>query len=310
MKLSVFILGFLLSVFVTGLLADPVKNGFDLTNSVIPSHKILSGGPERDGIPAIDNPNFLVSEDIGFLQPDDRVLGLTYQGISKAYPIKILNYHEIVNDQYGDEPVVVTFCPLCGSGIAYVAKIAGQKHRFGVSGLLYNSDVLLYDRETESLWSQLMNQAISGPMQGKRLKPIALSHTTWQDWKKRFSGTLVLSHETGFNRDYSRNPYDNYKLNRKVWFPVEKQSNQYHPKEMVLGLELNGQFKAYPFSELSKGTDKIKDQLAGKDVSIEYDKQYQTARAIDVNGEEIPSVLTFWFAWYAFHPESLIYQVQ
>ena len=155
-----------------------------------------------------------------------------------------------------------------------------------------------------------MNQAISGPLQGKRLKPIALSHTTWQDWKNRFPETLVLSLETGFYRDYSRNPYEKYKLDRKIWFPVEKQSNQYHPKEMVLGLELNGQFKAYPFSEISKGTDKINDQLAGKKFSIYYDKQFQTARAIDVSGEEIPSVITFWFAWYAFHPESLIYQVQ
>ncbi len=111
--------------------------------------------------PLLITQKFLKSDKSIILRPDDRILGMTYQGISKAYPIKILNHHEIVNDQFAGEPVVITFCPLCGSGIAYSAKIAGISLHFGVSGLLYNSDVLLFDRETESLWSQLMNQAIS-----------------------------------------------------------------------------------------------------------------------------------------------------
>lgn len=312
MKLSIFIFVFFLSAFMTDLWAKPVKNGFDLSDASIPSDKIFDGGPVRDGIPAIDHPKFLKVEDVVFLRPDDRILGMAYQGISKAYPIKILNYHEIVNDQFVAEPVVITFCPLCGSGIAYSAKVGGQRHRFGVSGLLYNSDVLLYDRETESLWSQLMSQAISGPLKGKMLEPLAIHHTTWQDWKKRFPDTLVLSRETGFIRDYSRNLYENYKLDRRIWFPVENQSNQYHPKEMILGLEINGQFKAYPFSEISKVKAKTKtnDQLAGRDFSIHYDQQYQTAQVFDIKGKEIPSVITFWFAWYAFHPETLIYQAQ
>lgn len=310
MQSLVIILSFLFSVLITDLSANAEKNGFDLSNSLISSENIYHGRPDKDGIPAIDHPKFLKAPDRIFLHPDDRILGMTYQGISKAYPIKILNHHEIVNDQFADKPVVITFCPLCGSGIAYSAKLAGKTLHFGVSGLLYNSDVLLFDRETESLWSQLMNQAISGAMRGKRLSPLALSHTTWENWYKRFPNTLVLSEETGYYRDYSQNPYKGYRLDRKIWFPVKQQSGRYHPKEMVMGIEINVQFKAYAFSELAKAKSEINDQLAGKHYSIHYDPRHQTASVTDNNGNEIPTVMTFWFAWYGFHPKTLIYQVQ
>ncbi len=310
MQLLTIILSFLLSVLFTGLSANPEKNGFDLSNSLIRIDKIVSGGPDKDGIPAIDHPKFLKIPERIILQPDDRVLGMTYQGISKAYPIKILNHHEIVNDQFADEPVVITFCPLCGSGIAYSAKLSGKTLHFGVSGLLYNSDVLLFDRETESLWSQLMNQAISGSMRGKQLSPLAITHTTWEDWYNRFPDTWVLSDDTGYYRDYTKDPYKGYHLDRNIWFPVEQQSGRYHPKEMVMGIEINGQFKAYAFSELAKAKSEINDQLAGKHYSIHYDPWHQTASITDNNGDEIPTVMTFWFAWYAFHPKTLIYQVQ
>lgn len=130
------------------------KNGFDLGNSSILVEDIKSGGPPKDGIPAIDHPKFL-SASKASLSNNDRILGVHENGIAKAYPIAIMNYHEIVNDLFGNKAVVVTYCPLCGSGIAFNAKINDQTLSFGVSGLLYNSDVLLYDRETESLWSQL-----------------------------------------------------------------------------------------------------------------------------------------------------------
>ncbi len=142
----------------------------------------------------------------------------------------------------------------------------------------------------------------------KRLLPLATTHTTWQDWSKRFPDTLVLSEETGYYRDYSQNPYKGYRLDRTIWFPVEQQSKRYHPKEMVMGIEINEQFKAYPFSELAKKKVATTDQLAGNNYSIYYDPLHQTASVTDNNGKEIPTVLTFWFAWYAFHPKTLIYQ--
>ncbi|NIR48043.1 DUF3179 domain-containing protein, partial [candidate division KSB1 bacterium] len=145
------------------------KNGFDLSGSLIPPDEILAGGPPRDGIPAIDNPKFVSPSEADFLQPEDRVLGIDRNGVAKAYPIKIVNWHEIINDRFGDEAVVVTYCPLCGSGVAFSAEINAKATTFGVSGLLYNNDVLLYDRRTKSLWSQLMGKAVTGPLKAEEL---------------------------------------------------------------------------------------------------------------------------------------------
>ena len=219
---------------VTQLAAQALKNGFDLGNSLVPADKILTAGPGRNGIPAINRPHFINSKNAVSMQNSDRVLGISYQGIVKAYPVRILNWHEIVNDSFNGRPVTVTFCPLCNSGIAYSALIKDKEYHFGVSGLLYNSDVLLYDIETESLWSQLMNQAIAGPLRGTKLKTIPLTHTSWEDWQERHPDTLVLTEQTGFKRDYSLNPYKNYRLDREIWFPVENSSNHYHPKTLVL----------------------------------------------------------------------------
>ncbi len=286
------------------------NNGFDLSNSSIDKKLILSGGPAKDGIPAIDDPKFILAKNADFLLPSDRVLGLDYRGIIKAYPIKILNFHEIVNDDFNDQPVAITFCPLCGSGIAYLREINGKKVTFGVSGLLYNSDVLLYDRETESLWSQIISTAISGPLRGQHLKMLTLTHTTWQDWQKRHPRTLVLSINTGFSRDYSNNPYDGYELDRALWFPVVAQDNSRDPKSLIIGIEINGRFKGYPFTELEKLDAALLDKVAGKKIIINYSKIHQSASITDENGKLLPTITTFWFAWHAFHPTALIFSIE
>jgi len=219
-------------------------NGFDLKDALVSPDEILTGGPGRDGIPAIDAPKFVAAR-AATLAPADRVLGLARNGVVKAYPVKILNWHEIVNDRFGDEAIAVTYCPLCGTGIAYLAQARGQVTTFGVSGLLYNSDLLLYDRATQSLWSQITAEAIAGPLKGAKLAPVALTHTTWADWKKRHPDTLVLSEETGFNRDYSRDPYAGYSTSARIMFPTANTSDRFPPKEPVLGVELNGARKAY-----------------------------------------------------------------
>lgn len=283
-------------------------NGFDLSNALIPVEEIYSGRPAKDGIPAIDRPNFIHAKDAKFLQPTDRILGINIHNTAKAYPIKILNWHEIVNDRISNQPIVITYCPLCGSGIAYSGLINDKQYDFGVSGLLYNSDVLLYDRQTESLWSQLKNQAISGPMKGKRLEPLVLGHTTWQDWKTRHPDTQVLNTKTGYQRDYDSNPYAGYKNNRQIYFPVKQTDDRFHPKEQILGIELNGQFKAYPFSELTKTKGEVTDTVGGKTITVKFNKQHQSGTIFDTQtGKEIPSQITFWFAWYAFHPDTDIF---
>jgi hypothetical protein len=247
------------------------------------------------------------ARDAGFPGPDDRVLGIMRNGISKAYPVAILNWHEIVNDRFNDEPIVVTFCPLCGTGIAYLATVDGKTLEFGVSGLLYNSDMLLYDRQTESLWSQIRRQAVSGPMKGAKLQPVVLTHTRWRDWKRHHPGTLVLSMDTGYRRDYSRSPYAGYGVNRELWFPVQARDDRYHPKEPVLGLELAGRFKAYPFSELARTSGVVHDTFAGHRVVVRYDAANKKAGAVDDNGRSLVGVTAYWFAWYAFHPDTAVF---
>ena len=129
--------------------AAHAKNGFDLSAVTIPADEILQGGPPKDGIPAIMSPVFTAGEDADFINDDELVIGVVINNDARAYPIKILNWHEVVNDDFNGMPVAVTYCPLCGSGVVFDANIDGRQHQFGVSGLLYNSDVLLYDRQSD-----------------------------------------------------------------------------------------------------------------------------------------------------------------
>jgi hypothetical protein len=286
------------------------KKGFDVSNASIPVSEIKDGGPPKDGIPSIDQPEF---KKASAMQLDDqtRVLGVKVNGVAKAYPIPIMNYHEIVNDMFADQPVVVTYCPLCGSGIAFDAAIAGERRTFGVSGLLYNSDVLLYDRQTESLWSQIMMQAVSGPMEGKELKMVPTMNTSWGEWRKHNPDTWVLTENTGYQRDYTRSPYQGYEQSAELYFDVEHKDDRFHPKETVVGIEINGQFKAYPFSELEKsGEEQLKDKFQGQELLINYQQESRSATITNRQGQELPAMTTFWFAWFTFHPETEVYQVE
>jgi len=282
-------------------------NGFDLEGALVPAKEIHRGGPAKDGIPALTDPLFESAEESDYPADDQYVLGVHRNGVSKAYPIAILDYHEVVNDYFGDEPVAVTWCPLCGSGIAYKALFNGQRRVFGVSGLLYNSDVLLYDRETESLWSQLLSTAVAGPLRDSTLEMIPMSQTTWGDWRERYPDTLVLSTKTGHPRNYQRSPYKGYASSKRIVFPVAARDNRYHPKEQVLGIIIDGQAKAYPFSELATQGSLINDQLAGQKIQIQFDEAALSAQALDTRGQSLPATTLYWFAWIAFHPDSAVY---
>lgn len=283
-------------------------NGFDLSRLTIPREELLSGGPRRDGIPALTDPAFVRAAAATFMSDTDRVLGLHLNGVAKAYPIRILNWHEIVNDRFVDQPVAVTYCPLCYTGIAFMAGRDGRRQEFGVSGLLYNSDVVLYDRGTESLWSQLLGEAISGPLAGSRLEPIPSTHTTWRAWRARHPDTLVLSPKTGHRRDYDRDAYADYARSRDVVFPVRFRARGFHPKQPVLGIAIDGIAKAYPLSELARFGSSVEDRIGGHPVTVRYDEQNQTAEIFDGNDERLPGVIAYWFAWYAFHPETEVYR--
>ncbi|MCM2306741.1 MAG: DUF3179 domain-containing protein [Sulfuritalea sp.] len=283
-------------------------NGFDLKGSLIPVEQILSGGPDKDGIPSIDKPDFVSAGFAAFLRNEDQVLGLVRGATARAYPLPILNWHEVVNDRFGKDPVVITFCPLCGTGVAFDARIAGRELSFGVSGLLYNSDVLLYDRQTNSLWSQLLGQAISGPLKGQRLTMLPLTHTSWADWRKAQPATQVLSTNTGTARPYLRNPYEGYEKDEDLMFPVQFRAAGFHPKERVLGIKVGGRSKAYPFVELGKTAGEFRDRIGDATLTIRFDRKAGRATAHGADGKQIAAVVGYWFAWYAFNPATEVFR--
>jgi hypothetical protein len=286
-----------------------ILNDFDLSEAAVAADQIKRGGVPRDGIPSIDDPKFIVADDADFLKDKDRVLGVFRNGIAKAYPIRILDHHEIVNDHFGDEAIVVTYCPLCYTGMVFSAMAADLNFTFGVSGLLYNSDVLLYDRQTGSLWSQVLSMAITGPLKGMTLPSLPTSHTTWRDWSERYPDTLVLSTDTGFKRNYRRSPYLNYARTSRLMFPVENKNKDFRNKDLVLGITANEVTKAYPFKELEKNQQKkFEDSVGGTTITVEWFESEDFARILDDTGQELPSVIAYWFAWYAFHPDTDVFR--
>lgn len=282
--------------------------GFDLARHSVPPEQILSGGPPKDGIPALLDPRFVTAKDAArFLQPDDRILGLSTEDAARAYPLRILTWHEVVNDTLRERPVVVTYCPLTGSAVVFERTIEGRPGTFGVSGLLYQSNVLLYDRETESLWSQLGGAAVAGVRTKTPLRVVPASVTTWGVWRRDHPRTLVLSPDTGFPRDYAVDPYAGYHVSSRVMFPVARSDDRLPAKARVFGLADGDDAVAYPLSIL-KQAGIVQDRLAGRDVTIDYDLEGGAVRARATSSkEELPGVEVYWFAWAAFHPESRIW---
>ena len=200
---------------------------FDITCHSVPVEEILSGGPPKDGIPALSNPKFVTaSEGDKFLKKHDKVLAVEYNGVAKAYPIRILNWHEVVNDNFNGKPVVVSWCPLCLSGIVYDPENGANRLTFGVSGEIYKSNLLMYDRETGSLWSQMLQRAITGPLTGAVLAMLPAEHSTWEHWRTEHPNTLVLSLDTGFKRDYGLDPYREYVEDGRPTFLSSRESKK------------------------------------------------------------------------------------
>ncbi len=280
-------------------------NSFALNPLSIPLSAIHRGGPPKDGIPAITNPIFTSVKKVKFLQDSDRLLGVVHAGIQKAYPIKILDYHGIVNDQFGDEKIIISFCPLCNSGVAFNGLIAGVEKNFGVSGLLYNSNVLMYDHETHSLWSPILGQAISGKSTGEKLDFIPVVNTTWEDWKNNYPDSEILRTPIDIIEKYDFPLYDNYRNNQQLMFPLAHFGNTLDNKEWILGIEFNGIAKAYPFSVLRKNI-KFKDRFNNKDLTIHFDAHHQRAEIKDDLGNLITAHVMYWFAWKSFYPKTLI----
>ncbi len=200
--------------------------------------ELLSGGPPPDGIPPIDEPQFEAVGDVDWLEADEPVLSLTIDGQTKAYPIRIMTWHEIVNDEVGGVPVAVTYCPLCNSGVAFERTIEGRSTTFGTSGLLYADNLVMYDRLTESLWPQLTGEASVGTLTGTRLRSIPMGTVGWEQFRAEHPDAQVLSQDTGFDRRYGDNPYIGYDdLDSAVPFPLPGEPDLRLPaKARVVGV--------------------------------------------------------------------------
>ena len=286
----------------------PIEKRFDLGSSVVDIKEIRAGGPPKDGIPALSRPAFIKVADAVYLQAQDRVIGVVLGDEARAYPLAIMNYHEIVNDTIGTTPIAVTYCPLCDSAAVYDRRTPLGEREFGVSGLLFNSNVLMYDRggKPESLWSQVRTSGISGPGADRQLTAIPCELTTWQSWTSRFPHTVVLSTKTGHQRDYRRSPYQPYFTNQELMFPASPASPLFANKERVLGVWVGETFRAYPESVFPKDQARITDTVADKSITIEFDREHRTLRVVKADAGA-SWLYSFWFAWYALHPDTTVY---
>ena len=278
-------------------------NGFDLSGATVERSEILSGGPGRDGIPSIDNPKFVATGEVDYLLDDDIVIGIVRGNDARAYPLRILVWHEIVNDLIGGEALAVTYCPLCGTGMVFDRRAGGTTRTFGVSGLLYRSDVLMYDRETESLWSQLAMEAVSGPAAGAKLEWLPSEQLTWKAWRGKYPGGRVLSIDTGHRRNYAARAYASYFDSDETMFPVPRNRTELKEKAWVVGIIVNGQAKAYPI-DLLPAKKTVRDTVGGVKIAVRYDPEKQHPQVTGPEGDDIPSVTAFWFAWQAFYPDT------
>jgi hypothetical protein len=285
-------------------------NGFNVENGLIAPVEIDHGGPGRDGVPALDDPVFLSgAARAAQITGNDRIMGVSYNGVAKAYPIKILDWHEIVNDTFGDTKLTISFCPLCGSGMVFLATVDGQQLNFGVSGLIYNSDLLLYDRNTESLWSQLMKTAVTGPLAGSKLTQVPAQYTTWSAWLEKYPDSLLLSRDTGHTRDYHNGGYLQYRRLPAIAFPTNHADMRLTTKDWVVGITVGNAALALPFAQLDRLEGPLAVTVGDAELEIHWDREAAAAQTFERgSGREIATTSAYWFAWVAFHPETALYE--
>lgn len=237
---------------------------------LIPANEVVDGGPGQDGIPSIDRPEFGTIDDpsLDFLREDDYVVGVFLDGEVLAFPHPILNYHEVVNNKVGFDDFVLSYCPLTGSALAWDVDNSILKPDYGVSGLLYNSNLILYDRETRSHWSQMLEKSVRGPRAGDIPSRIQVIETTWAAWKAMYPDSQVLTTDTGHERDYFAYPYGAYRWNDDLIFGVSNLDNRLHPKLRIVGIHSGATSKAYQIDSFPPGNVALHEQINGEPVVV------------------------------------------
>ena len=240
----------------------------DLSKKSINLSDLISGGPPKDGIPSVDNPKFIPQKAASWLSPKELVLSIAIHGEARAYPLQILMWHELVNDTVAGEPILASYCPLCNSGIIFSRKVDGKVLEFGVSGMLRNSDMVMYDRQTDSLWQQITGEGIVGGYTGSTLRMLPAQMIPFDAFRASYPDGLVLSRDTGFQRDYGRNPYRGYEWGSGPIMPMSrKTSSALNGMEKLVVVSDRKGYRAYPFSYLKKGP-VVEDKAAGENIVV------------------------------------------
>jgi len=251
----------------------------DFSNHSVPLQEFVGGGPPKDGIPSIDDPEFVsVEEADRFLDPREPVAMVELGGEVRAYPIQILIWHEIVNDEIGGEPVAVTYCPLCNSTVAFSRVVDGTPVEFGTTGMLRNSDLVMYDRRTESWWQQITAEAVVGDQTGAKLDVVPSQILSWGELQRLHPEAQVLSRETGVDRDYGTSPYGGYDRDPDSQpFLLEGEPDRsLPPKQRVAAVRSGNSAVVYPFSRLSKEAP-VNDEVDTEPVVVFFDPDVASA---------------------------------
>ncbi|MFW5684112.1 MAG: DUF3179 domain-containing protein [Spirochaetota bacterium] len=275
---------------------EPVP-GFttDFSRSIVPGSEIISGGPPKDGIPAIDDPRFIPVDDVDWLGEDEPVFVVTAGGDTHIYPLQILTYHEIVNDEVGGVPLAVTYCPLCNTGIVFDRRHDGRVLDFGTTGRLRYSNLLMYDRQSESWWQQATGQGVVGRYAGEQLSLHPSLMLPWDVASARHAEASVLSRETGYSRAYGSNPYTGYDTStRPFLYRGPEVGSQYNPMARVVQVVVGGESLAvaYPVLE-ERGL--VQERVGGEPVVVLWEPG--TASALDArsirSGRDVGSANAF-----------------
>jgi hypothetical protein len=222
-----------------------------LPDPAVPLAELRSGGPPPDGIPPIDDPQFLPARDVDFLADNEPVLAVDIDGEARAYPVQVLIWHEIVNDTVAGIPVAVTYCPLCNSAVAYDRRVGERVLTFGTSGMLWNLALVMYDRQTETLWSHFTGRGIVGVLTATELDTFPVATVPWRAWRDAHPDGLVLSRDTGHTRDYGRNPYPGYDDVTSQPFLFEGEvDGRYTAMTRVVGIVRGSDALAVPLTDL------------------------------------------------------------
>lgn len=275
----------------------------DFSNANPKIEKILSGGPGKDGIPALFNPRFesLNNSDIN---DDVQVIVLQAENEIKLYPYNILVWHEIVNDKIGELSVAVTFCPLCGTAIVFDRKIEGEVLSFGVSGALIESNMVMYDKNTESLWQQSTGESLAGAHVGNILKIVPMQLISAGKARDLFPDAKILSKDTGYARDYNRNPYGGYdEIQDRLYFPVSEFGSKYPAKEIMIVFRLDDNSVAIPMKNVIEG-EFLSEKVGGKEILIT--KTEGEVSIEDSRGMNVPFYFEMWFSFSVQHGKNAI----